>query len=105
VTERAPTFGALVDECLTDPRQRGRPAVLRELAPVTRCDRLFELVADLHDAVVSHGLPEGSGGSPQDRRRVGDDAVREAAVAVAVEAAMVWLASMGWPGPPATEGP
>ena len=93
-SDRTPTFGALVDERLADPQERARPAVLRQLGPASRADELFGLVADLHDAVVAHDRPEGA------RGRVGDDAVREVALAVAVEAARLWLASTGWP-----EGP
>jgi hypothetical protein len=89
--DRTRSFGALVDERLADPQERARPSVLRQLGPAYRTDRLFELVADLNDATVAHDRPEGA------RGRVGDEAVREAALAVAVEAARLWLASTGWP--------
>ena len=97
-SDRTPTFGALVDERLADPQERTRLSVLRQPGPAYRTDRLFELVADLNDFVVAHDRPEGA------RGRVGDDAVRGAALAVAVEAARLWLASTGWPEGEAPRG-
>lgn len=94
--DRAPSFGALVDERLRDPAERIRPALLRDVEPKYRADRLLELGADLADAVEAHARPAGAHG------KVGDDVVRAAALAVAVEAAQVWLATTGWPD---TEGP
>lgn len=84
-------FGALVNERLDSPQERARPATLRALGPAYRADGLIELAADLSDLLEAHAKPEGAHG------RVGDDAVRAAAVAVAVEACQVWLASTGWP--------
>jgi hypothetical protein len=90
------SFGERVDERLAEHRERSVPATLRALGPTWRADRLFELVADLADALVAHDLPA------ERPDRVGDDTVREAAVAVAVMAAQLWLASTGWPeGTPA----
>ena len=57
--------------------------VLAEKSPVFRTDMLFELGADLSDVLARHesGL-------------VGEDVVREAAVAVALEALKVWLSTV-----------
>lgn len=55
--------------------------VLMEKSASYRTDMLLELGADLADVVVCHQVG-----------RVGEDAVREAAVAVCAEAAKVWMA-------------
>lgn len=47
-----------------------------------RCDQVFELGVDLSDTLASY-----------EASRVNETAVREAAVAVAVEALKVWLAT------------
>jgi hypothetical protein len=60
--------------------------------PPYRCDRLLELGADLADALIAYALPDGSSG------RVGESAVRMAALGVAAEAGRIWTATCGRPG-------
>ena len=57
--------------------------VLVEKSSLYRPDMLFELGADLSETVLAH-----------EQGRVGDDAVREAALDVAVEACKVWIATV-----------
>ena len=58
--------------------------LLNEKTAATRLDQLFELGADLSDAVGQY-----------ERGVCNDVVVREAAVAVAVQAVKVWLATCG----------
>jgi hypothetical protein len=59
--------------------------------PAYRCDRLFELGADLADVLWAYALPEG------DPQRAGEGAVRTAALDVLVEAVKLWTATCGGP--------
>jgi hypothetical protein len=59
-------------------------ARLRALAPPYRVDHLLELGAELHHALAAYRQAGRAG-------RVGPDTVREAALAVAAEAALVFL--------------
>ena len=68
-------------------------ALLQMQSAPCRTDMLFELGADLSDTLVSHAAG-----------RVNETVVREAAVAVAVEAMKLWLASCGLGSEETTHG-
>ena len=75
-------FGSWVAHAL-----RERPQELTDLAalpPNYRADALFLLGADLSDVLVAYSLEQ-----------CGPDVVREAALAVAVIAGQLWLATVG----------
>jgi hypothetical protein len=59
--------------------------------PAYRCDRLFELGADLADVLWAYALPEG------DPQRAEEAAVRAATLDVVTEAVKLWAATCGGP--------